>query len=59
MNEKIQDIFSRNEVIGKTAFLNWRIERGDSVNLFNLGNGYIDAALQSLSLCECLRLRSI
>ncbi|WP_396636738.1 hypothetical protein [Maribacter sp. R77961] len=51
MNKDIQDIFSRNEVIDKIAFLNWRMESGDIVNLFNLGDGYFDSAIILCDRC--------
>lgn len=52
MINKTKDIFSRNDEINKMAFLNWRMESGDIVNLFNLGDGYFES---SLILCDkCL-----
>jgi len=52
MTNKTKDIFSRNDEINKMAFLNWRMESGDIVNLFNLGDGYFKT---SLILCDkCL-----
>lgn len=52
MTNKAKDVFSRNEEINKMAFLNWRMESGDIVNLFNLGDGYFES---SILLCDkCL-----
>lgn len=51
MTEKVQDIFSRNEVIDKMAFLNWRMENEDIANLFNLGDGYFESALILCNKC--------
>jgi len=41
-----KSIFSRNEIIDKIAFLNWRMDSGDTRNLFNMSEGYFIAAKQ-------------
>jgi hypothetical protein len=47
MAEKYQAVFSSNEDVEKTAFLNWRTEKGnDILNLLNLANGFMLAAVQ-------------
>ncbi len=50
-----KEIFSRNDVIEKMAFLNWRMESSDVLNLFNLGDGYF---LSSQILCDSLILNN-
>ncbi len=51
MTEKTKDIFSRNEEINKMAFLNWRMESSDIINLFNLGDGYFKSAIILCDKC--------
>lgn len=46
-------IFSRNDDIDKMAFLNWRMESGEIINLFNLAEGYFQSAL--ILTEECLK----
>ncbi len=46
-----KEIFSRNDEIAKMAFLNWRMESSDIVNLYNLGDGYF---LSAQILCDRL-----
>jgi hypothetical protein len=51
MNKTNKEIFSRNDMINKMAFLNWRMESDDIRNLFNLGEGYF---LSAQILCDRL-----
>jgi hypothetical protein len=51
MNNINKEVFSRNGVINKMAFLNWRMESDDVLNLFNLGDGYF---LSAQILCDRL-----
>jgi hypothetical protein len=47
MADQFQAMFSRNEDVDKTAFLNWRTEKGnDILNLLNLADGFMLAAVQ-------------
>lgn len=47
MADQFQAMFSRNEEVDKTAFLNWRTEKGnDILNLLNLADGFMLAAVQ-------------
>lgn len=48
---KLKDIFSRNEDYRKIAFLNWRMNSDNIINLFNLGNGYFDSSLVLIEKC--------
>lgn len=42
----MKDIFSYNADINKTAYVNWRIERNDSINnLIVIANGYMESAI--------------
>lgn len=51
MNNSNKEIFSRNEEVSKMAFLNWRMDSDDVLNLFNLGDGYF---LSTQILCDRL-----
>lgn len=47
MDEINKPVFSGNEDVDKTAFLNWRTEKGnDILNLLNLADGFMLASLQ-------------
>ena len=48
---KLKDIFSRNEDYRKIAFLNWRMDSDNILNLFNLGDGYFDSSLVLIEEC--------
>lgn len=47
----LKAIFSRNDDINKIAFLNWRMDSGEIINLFNLGDAYFDSALILIDTC--------
>ena len=47
----IKQIFSRNDDISKISFLNWRMEGDSIINLFNLGDGYMDSAVRLIDQC--------
>lgn len=48
---KIKNIFSRNEDYRKIAFLNWRMDSDNILNLFNLGDGYLDSSIILIEKC--------
>lgn len=48
----MKKLFSSNEDIRKSAFLNWRTIRNDDINNFIvLADGYISSAIQLIDLC--------
>ncbi|WP_311952841.1 hypothetical protein [Mucilaginibacter terrae] len=42
----MKPIFSRNDDVDKIAFLNWRIEEDNILNMLNIADGFLTAAVQ-------------
>jgi hypothetical protein len=49
--DSIKPIFSRNDVIDKMAFLDWRMESGGIQNIINLAEGYFQSAILQTESC--------
>lgn len=48
----MKQIFSRNENIDKTAFLNWRISRDNGIlNMINMADGFMLSSIRLAKLC--------
>lgn len=47
----IKPIFSRNDIIDKMAFLDWRMDFGEISNMINLAEGYFQSAILQTESC--------